>query len=114
MVMAVWNAPNAAVERSLGRSLAACGNQAACTATVAVPLIRPGTVYEKRRNQLDLRLDKTVALAPGVRFTGTFAVYNVLNSNAISSIQTTYGGQWLRPTAVLYARLAQISGRLDF
>lgn len=114
MILSVWNAPNSAVVPSLGRNLAACGAQTNCRATVAIPLIEPGTMYEKRRNQLDLRLDKSLQFAGGVRLTGTIAVYNLLNSNAISTIQTTYGAQWLKPTTVLYARLGQVSARLDF
>ena len=112
--LAIWNAPNSAVSPTLGRNLAACGTRPVCTATVPIPLIRPGEVYEARRNQLDLRFGKSVRLTPRARFTGSFDIYNVLNNNAITAIQTTYGAQWLRPTSVLYARLAQVSARLDF
>ena len=112
--LAVWNAPNSVVAPSLGRNLAACGTRAVCTATVPIPLIRPGEVYEARRNQLDLRFGKSVRLTSKVRFTGSFDIFNVLNNNAITAVQTTYGAQWLKPTSVLYARLAQVSARLDF
>jgi hypothetical protein len=112
--LAIWNAPNSVIAQSLGRNLAACGTRAVCTATVAIPLIRPGAVYEARRNQLDLRFGKSVKLTSRARFTGSLDIFNVLNNNAITAIQTTYGGQWLKPTSVLYARLAQMSARLDF
>src|SRR5439155_5673190 len=112
--LAIWNAPNSIIAPELRRNLAACGTRVVCNATVAIPLIRPGEVYEARRNQLDLRLGKSVKLTAKARFTGSFDVYNVLNNNAITAIQTTYGSQWLKPTSVLYARLAQVSARLDF
>jgi len=38
----------------------------------------------------------------------------VLNNSAITALQTTYGAQWLKPTSVLDARLAQVRARLDF
>jgi hypothetical protein len=108
------NAPNSALAPSLGRNLAACGTRAVCTATFAVPLVQPGASYEARRKQLDMRFSKSVQLGPKMRFTGDIGVYNVLNSNAITAVQTTYGSQWLKPTSVIYARLAQVSARLDF
>jgi hypothetical protein len=112
--LAIWNAPNSAIAPSLGRNLAACGTRPACTATFAVPLIQPGSQYEARRNQLDLRLGKSLQLARRVRFTGDLGIYNVLNNNTITAIQTTYGPQWLKPTTVMYGRLLQASARLDF
>ena len=114
MDLAVWNAPNSVIAPTLHRNLAACGTRVDCTATFTVPLIQPGTMYEPRRNQLDLRLNKTFWLTPKVLLTGNLGVYNVLNRNDVISIQTTYGGQWLEPTRVMDARLAQISARLDF
>jgi hypothetical protein len=111
--LAIWNAPNSVIASSLGRNLAACGTRAVCTATFAIPLVQPGTSYEARRNQLDLRFAKSVQLGPKLRFTGDLGIYNVLNNNSITALQTTFGGQWLKPTTVLYARLAQLSARLD-
>ena len=63
MIIATWNAPNSAIAPSLGRNLAACGTAAVCTATAQVPLIDPGTRYEPRRTQIDLRLTKRFKLA---------------------------------------------------
>ncbi len=114
MDLAVWNAPNNAIAPTLGRNLAACGSRTACTFTYTVPLIQPGTVYEPRRNQLDLRLNKTLKLTSKVLLTGNLGLYNVLNRNDVLAIQTTYGGQWLKPTRVMDARLFQVAARLDF
>ena len=54
------------------------------------------------------------ALRSKVLLTGNLGVYNVLNRNDVLTIQTTYGGQWLKPTRVMDARLFQVSARLDF
>src|SRR5438093_671554 len=56
---ATYTATNAEIAPSLGRNLAACGTQAVCNATAAVPLVAPNTLYKPRRTQLDLRLSKT-------------------------------------------------------
>jgi len=68
----------------------------------------------RRRSKLDLILGKSLGITPTLRFTRSFALCNVLNDNAITSIHTTYGSQWLKPTKVLDARDAQVSARLDF
>jgi hypothetical protein len=114
MDLAVWNAPNSVIAPSVGRNLAACGTRVTCTSTFAVPLIQPGTVYESRLNQLDLRFNKILRLSQKVLLTGNLGVYNVLNHNNPISIQTTYGGQWLKPTRVMDGRLLQVAARLDF
>src|SRR5206468_12006807 len=89
MQLAVWNVPQSAVT-GLGRAPSACTTNPSPNCVVAtVPLIEPGTQYEKRRNQLDLRFNKTVRLTQKVLFTGNFGIYNVLNRNDVISIQTT-------------------------
>jgi hypothetical protein len=111
IILANWAAPNSAIAPSLGRNLANGAN-----ATASVPLIQPGTQYENRRNQLDLRFSKTLNL-PGfshMRFQGNFDIYNVFNANSVLASNTTYGPNWLKPTTVLSGRLLQVGGRLDF
>jgi hypothetical protein len=114
MDLAVWNAPNSVVAPTLGRNLSNCGTKPVCTATFTVPLIEPGTVYEKRRNQLDLRFNKTLKLTSKVQLTGNLGIYNVLNKNDVLTIQTTYGSAWLKPVRVMDPRLFQVAARLDF
>ena len=46
--------------------------------------------------------------------TGDVGVYNVLNNSSVSAIQTAFGTKLFQPTTVLYARLLQLSARLDF
>jgi hypothetical protein len=112
--LAVWNAPNSVIAPTLHRNLSACGTKDVCTATFTVPLVEPGTAYEKRRTQLDLRFNKTVRLTGKVQLTGNLGIYNILNANNVLSVQTTYGQQWLKPTRVMDPRLFQVAARLDF
>jgi hypothetical protein len=121
MISATWNAPNSAIAPTLGRNLAACGAAAVCVATAQVPLIDPGTRYESRRTQIDLRLTKRFTLAQNTRLEASVDLYNALNSSSVLNVNGTYGSQWLRPIgdpytggAVLQGRLVQFGGRLSF
>ena len=113
-ITAVWSAPNSAVAPTLGRNLSACGTAAVCNATTPVPLIQPNQVFEPRRTQVDLRFSKSLALTRKLRSQWNVDIYNVTNNNAVTSLQTAYGPQWLRPTHVLDARVVEIGGKIDF
>ena len=89
-------------------------HESVCTATFTVPLVQPGTLYEARRTQLDLRFNKTVRLTRRAQLTGNLGIYNVLNANNVLSINQTYGPNWLKPVRVMDGRLFQIAARLDF
>src|SRR5262249_8616629 len=121
LIMGTWNAPNAAIAPSLGRNLGACGAAAVCTATAQVPLIEPGTRYESRRNQVDLRLTKLFKVAQKARLEANIDVYNAFNDSSVLNVNGTYGSQWLRPIgdpytggAGLQGRLVTVAGRLAF
>ena len=121
LITSTWNAPNAAIAPSLGRNLANCGAAAVCTATAQVPLIVPGTRYESRRNQIDLRLTKLFRIAQKARLEANLDLYNAFNDSSILNVNGTYGSQWLRPIgdpytggAVLQGRLIQLGGRFTF
>ena len=119
---ATYNATNAEIAPSLGRNLAACGTQAVCNATAAVPLVAPNTLYKPRRTQLDLRLSKTFPVRAGAQVQANLDVYNVFNSSAVLNLNETYGPRWQLPVgaaatgneAMLWGRLVQISGRFTF
>jgi hypothetical protein len=106
--------PNALIAPSLGRPLASCGGRANCTATAIVPLVTPQTLFEHRRNQLDLRLTKIFKIQTKARLQANLDVYNILNTNAVLSTTSTFGARWQYPTQVLDGRLFQITGQLTF
>ena len=41
-------------------------------------------------------------------------IFNVMNSNVPQGYLQTFGATWLRPTSVMDARFARISGQIDF
>ena len=101
-------APNALIRPSLGRNLAAGAN-----GTANVELIQPGTQFEGRINQLDVRLSRVIKVG-AIRFQGLFDAYNVLNASSILGLNTRYGPAWLTPTQILPGRLLKFGMQLDF
>ena len=41
-------------------------------------------------------------------------IFNVMNSNVPQGYLQTFGPTWLRPTSVMDARFARVSGQIDF
>ena len=130
-ITAVWSAPNSTIlgfvpqgsnQVNLGRNIGeSCNPTGACNATFAIPLIQPGTQFEPRRTQVDLRFSKTLKLPAKLRAQFNLDIYNVTNNNAVTTLNTAYsstaaapGGTWLKPTKVLDARLLEIGARIDF
>ena len=105
--IATYAATTAEVLPSLGRNLAGG------TRTVAIPLVMPQTLRERRRSQVDLRFTKYLGVA-GKRVQANFDLYNVLNSSDVLGENTTFGANWLRPTLVLNGRLIQFSANMNF
>jgi len=118
-IQANYTAPNSEIAPSLGRNLAACRGAAVCTATAMVPLVAPQTLFEKRRTVLDLRVSKRLPLR-ATRLQVNVDVYNVLNSNAVLSVNNTFGPRWQFPIGVngtepiLWGRMVQFGGQLTF
>jgi hypothetical protein len=116
---ATYNATNAEIFPSLGRSLAACGTRtlATCTATVAVQLFDPNSIWASRRTQLDLRLSKVFRFDQTRRLQANLDLYNALNSAALLTANTNFtlvNNPYQNPTAILPGRLLQVSARLSF
>jgi hypothetical protein len=105
-VLANYNAPNAVVVPSLGRSLSGGA------ANVSVNLVEPGTMYGERMTQLDLRLGKVLRFR-GLRTTASLDIYNALNGNAVLT-QSSAFATWLRPESILLARFVKVGVQLDF
>jgi hypothetical protein len=111
-VTATWNAPNSIISAALGRNLSA-----GATATKAVSLIEPGTLYTDSLTQLDLRVAKRLTIGR-YRLRGDINLYNVFNTDFASAVNTTFSttaaNQFLRPTGVLQGRLFKIGGQIEF
>jgi hypothetical protein len=107
-IIANYTATNAQVKASLGRDLSSGAN-----GTVTVPLIRPGTLFADRLNQLDLRVSRRFSVAR-TRLQASVDVFNALNGNAPISINTTYGSAWPRPTQILLARFVKFGIQVEF
>ena len=106
VIEAVWAAPNAST--NLGRNLAGGA------ATFSVPLVTPNTMFENRIRRADLRLSKTLTLSPKTRLQVNLDAYNAFNSNAVQTVNTTFGANWLQPLQILDPRIIQISAQLSF
>jgi hypothetical protein len=107
-ILASRSYSNVEILPSLGRNLATGANGVA-----AVQMIEPGTMYDERLYQLDLRASKVFRMGRS-RVQANVDLYNAANAGSILSINTTYGPNWLRPTNVLQGRLLRFGGQLDF
>jgi hypothetical protein len=108
MITAASTYTNAQIAPSLGRNLATGANGIA-----TVQLIKPGTMYDERLYQLDLRGSKTFKMGR-YRLQANVDLYNAANASSILTINTTYGSSWMRPTSILQGRLLKFGGQLDF
>jgi hypothetical protein len=109
-ILANYAVPAATVAASLGR--APSGN----VRTVNVPLISPGTMYNERMHQLDIRVSKDITVGR-VRMQPQFDLYNALNANSILAQNNTYaptGLSWQRPTTILVGRLIKFGVQVYF
>jgi hypothetical protein len=92
---------------TLGRTLNASGGQ-------KVYNLLPGDtpLLSERVNQLDLRFGKILRYGR-TRTNVSVDVFNVLNSDTITTYSTVYETLW-RPTALLQARFVKFSAQFDF
>jgi hypothetical protein len=107
-VVAIYSAPTAIIASSLGRNLLGGAR------TATVPLIVPQTVFEDRFNRLDLRVGKRIRITQDVRLQANVNFYNLLNGAAVLALNTTYGPNWLVPSAIQDGRMIQFSTSVTF
>ena len=105
--------PNSAIAPQLGRNLGACRGRPVCNAVVVVPIVSPESWREARASQLDFRISKTFQM-DGVRLRAGFDIYNALNSSDVLSVNSRYGGAFLRPGSILPGRLYKFNMLLNF
>lgn len=116
---------NAAVAPALGRNLSACtAATGACTQTLSVNVVQPGTLYDERLNQVDLRGTRRFRVG-AARIMGVVELYNVLNTRVTQANTVTWGNvtapgvgapgsTYLRPSLLLGGRLLKVGVQLDF
>jgi hypothetical protein len=85
-----------------------------------VNLVRPGSLYGDRVNELDFKVAKVLRFG-GTRTNVGVELFNALNSAAILTYNQTFStavvsgpGAWLQPTQVLTARFVKFSATFDF
>jgi Carboxypeptidase regulatory-like domain len=102
---------NSDVAPSLGRNLAANAQ------TITLNLVRPGSMFGDRRNQLDIRFTKLFRV-DRTRIGANFELYNAFNENAVLTENITYRDAsingWRIPTSVQPPRFIKLSVQLDF
>ena len=110
---ATFSFSNAQIAPNLGRNLAACPAIGNCTAVATVNIFEPNTRFEKRYNQIDLRVSKNIR-AGRFRITPRLDAYNLFNSDSVIGEIYGFGAAWLRPTEILTARLVKFGAQVDF
>jgi hypothetical protein len=107
--IANYVATNAVVAPSLGRPLSSAAN-------VTINLLPAGEQYDKRTHQVDLRFSRAFRMGRS-RLQANIDLYNVFNANFVATRNGNYGtngATWLRPGAILPARLLKFGGQVDF
>jgi outer membrane receptor protein involved in Fe transport len=73
-----------------------------------------GTRRMPNINLVDLRGEKTFRLGRSHRLSARFNIYNVLNASTVTALNTRSGSTFLRPSAILQPRTAELSATYDF
>ena len=63
---------------------------------------------------LDLRAEKTFKIGSAQRFIARANLFNALNGSAVTSLNTRSGASFLRPSAIIRPRIAQLSASFSF
>jgi hypothetical protein len=81
--------------------------------SLSVQLVEPGTMYNEDQQQLDFRVMKTFRFGKA-RLQGLLDIYNVLNASTVTTINQSFGSNWLKPQAIVNARYLRFGGQFDF
>jgi len=79
----------------------------------SIHLIPPGTEYGERVNQMDLRLSKNLNVGRG-RVQVNAALYNLFNTDATLSWNTTFGPTWLAPSRIMQGRMFKVGATISY
>ena len=105
-VQANFVASTALAAQSLGRPLSGSAPN------VTVNIVKPGSMYGERLNQVDLRFAKILRFAER-RVSLNVDLYNALNGNAVLQQSNTYGN-WQQPQGILVGRSVKFSTQYSF
>jgi hypothetical protein len=105
-ILANYNLPTAVAAQVLGRPLSGGA------ANISVPIVRPGTIYGERNDQVDLRFSKRITVGR-TRTTFNFDIYNAFNDNSVLAYNNNFA-VWQRPTDIMLARFAKVGMQVDF
>jgi hypothetical protein len=105
-IQANYVASSAAAAQSLGRPLSGGA------ANVTVNIVKPGTMYGERLNQVDLRFAKILRFGTR-RVSLNLDLYNALNGNAVLQQSNTFGN-WQQPQGILVGRAVKVSTQYNF
>ena len=94
---------------SVGRAIAPGLTQT----TVNVRLNEPGTVFLDRVNQVDFAFSRDFQ-AGRVRIRPQVDIFNALNNNAITQVNTNFGPSLLQPQSILNPRLIRLNVRITY
>jgi len=83
-------------------------------ASIAVPLVAPGTEFLDRINQFDLSFAKWFGLGGARRLQGQLDIFNIFNANPILGVQSVnYGtGAYNQPNGILNGRTMRVGLQL--
>jgi hypothetical protein len=104
--IANWAATNAVITSGLGRPLTS-------GATKTIALMEPGTEFFPMRHVFDMRFSKLFR-ASRYRFQVMTDFFNIFNTNATSTINTTFGANLHKPLTVEVPRQFRLSAQFEF
>jgi Carboxypeptidase regulatory-like domain len=104
--LASWAATNAVITPGLGRPLTS-------GASKTITLMEPGTEFFPMRHVFDMRFSKVFTVSR-YRFQAMTDFFNIFNTNAVSTINTTFGANLHKPTGVEAPRQFRLSAQFDF
>ena len=121
-----WPGTQTGVNWSIGRTTryaANCGGP--CTpgalviptlvpASLVVALVQPGTQFADRWNQLDLGLRRTFHFGSKKSLNIDLQAFNALNTDAILTVNQTFGSALGRPTSTLNGRVVRTTATFKF
>jgi hypothetical protein len=121
-ILANYTATNAEIEPTLGRAI----SPGAGGTIGNIPLVKPGTLFGDRLNQVDFRISKTVRMA-NRRLQVFYDLYNLLNVNPVLAYNANFSiagpprtiaspatFDWPVPTTILQGRLTKFGVQLDW